>query len=74
AMYLVLAQVPPGQGVSYGQLAELAGLVRAARWVGRPLSQLPVDTRLPGHGVLGAGGRLSLPADRPGGRAQRARG
>lgn len=65
ALYLVLAQVPPGQVVSYGQLAELAGLGRAARWVGRTLSQLPVDTRLPWHRVLGAGGRISLPADSP---------
>ena len=73
ALYLVLAQVPPGQVVSYGQLAELAGLGRAARWVGRTLSQLPVDTRLPWHRVLGAGGRISLPADSPGGREQRAR-
>lgn len=72
-LYLVLAQVPPGQVVSYGQLAELAGLGRAARWVGRTLSQLPVDTRLPWHRVLGAGGRISLPADSPGGREQRAR-
>ncbi|MFG8007158.1 MGMT family protein [Pseudomonas aeruginosa] len=73
ALSLVLAQVPPGQVVSYGQLAELAGLGRAARWVGRTLSQLPVDTRLPWHRVLGAGGRISLPADSPGGREQRAR-
>ncbi|MDF9905507.1 UNVERIFIED_ORG: alkylated DNA nucleotide flippase Atl1 [Pseudomonas reinekei] len=41
ALYLTLAQVPEGKVVSYGQLAELAGLGRAARWVGRTLSQLP---------------------------------
>jgi methylated-DNA-protein-cysteine methyltransferase-like protein len=56
-----LAQVPEGKVVSYGQLAELAGLGRAARWVGRTLSQLPGDTKLPWHRVLGAGGRISLP-------------
>ncbi|MGP6270058.1 MGMT family protein, partial [Pseudomonas paraeruginosa] len=49
ALYLVLAQVPPGRVVSYGQLAEMAGLGRAARWVGRTLGQLPADTRLPWH-------------------------
>ncbi|MFU3248821.1 MGMT family protein [Pseudomonas paraeruginosa] len=73
ALYLVLAQVPPGRVVSYGQLAEMAGLGRAARWVGRTLGQLPADTRLPWHRVLGAGGRISLPADSPGGREQRTR-
>ncbi|MDH0098344.1 MGMT family protein, partial [Pseudomonas sp. GD04158] len=41
ALYLVLAQVPSGKVVSYGELAQLAGLGRAARWVGRTLSQLP---------------------------------
>ena len=73
ALYLVLAEVPPGKVVSYGELAALAGLGRAARWVGRTLGQLPQDTRLPWHRVLGAGGRLSLAAGTPSGDEQRAR-
>lgn len=73
ALYSVLGQVPPGKVVSYGQLAELAGLGRAARWVGRTLGQLPADTRLPWHRVLGAGGRLSLALGTPSGDEQRAR-
>ncbi|MBK4991265.1 MULTISPECIES: MGMT family protein [unclassified Pseudomonas] len=73
ALYSVLGQVPPGKVVSYGQLAELAGLGRAARWVGRTLSQLPQGTRLPWHRVLGAGGRLSLASGTPSGDEQRAR-
>lgn len=73
ALYLTLAQVPSGKVVSYGQLAELAGLGRAARWVGRTLSQLPADTKLPWHRVLGAGGRISLALGTPSGDEQRAR-
>ncbi|HDS1735670.1 MULTISPECIES: MGMT family protein [Pseudomonas] len=73
ALYLVLGQVPEGKVVSYGQLADLAGLGRAARWVGRTLGQLPSDTRLPWHRVLGAGGRLSLIVGTPSGDEQRAR-
>lgn len=73
ALYAVLAQIPPGQVVSYGQLGELAGLVRAARWVGRSLSQLPEDTALPWHRVVAADGRLSLPAGSPAGDEQRRR-
>ncbi len=73
ALYSTLAQVPEGKVVSYGQLAELAGLGRAARWVGRTLSQLPADTRLPWHRVLGAGGRISLSVGSPSGDEQRAR-
>ena len=33
ALYSVLGEIPPGKVVSYGQLAELAGLGRAARCV-----------------------------------------
>ena len=73
ALYLTLAQVPAGCVVSYGELAHLAGLGRAARWVGRTLSQLPADTKLPWHRVLGAGGRISLPVGSASGDEQRAR-
>ncbi|MEK1906567.1 MAG: MGMT family protein [Pseudomonas sp.] len=73
ALYVVLAQIPEGKVTSYGELAALAGLGRAARWVGRTLSQLPEGTRLPWHRVLGAGGRLSLPLGSVSGDEQRAR-
>ena len=73
ALYSTLMQVPAGYVVTYGQLAELAGLGRAARWVGRTLSQLPEGSRLPWHRVLAAGGRISLPAGSPSGDEQRAR-
>lgn len=73
ALYLTMAQIPEGKVISYGELAALAGLGRAARWVGRMLSQLPDDTRLPWHRVTAAGGRLSLPAGSAAGHEQRAR-
>lgn len=58
---LALAQVPSGRVVTYGGLAELAGLPRAARLVGQTLRKLPKDTRLPWHRVINAQGRISLP-------------
>lgn len=73
ALYMTLAQVPAGSVVSYGQLADLAGLGRAARWVGRALSQLPEGSTLPWHRVIAANGRLSLPAGTASGAEQRAR-
>lgn len=73
AIYLVLAQVPEGRVVSYGELARLAGLGRSARLVGRILGQLPEGTRLPWHRVIAAGGRISLPLGSPSGNEQRAR-
>lgn len=73
AVYLVMAQIPHGKLVSYGELAAMAGLGRAARWVGRLMSQLPDDTHLPWHRVIAAGGRLSLPAGSVAGHEQRQR-
>ena len=70
---LALAQIPEGKVTSYGELAAVAGLGRAARWVGRILSQLPDDTRLPWHRVMAAGGRLSLASGTVSGEEQRAR-
>lgn len=73
ALYLTLHQVPEGKVVSYGQLADLAGLGRAARFVGRSLSQLPDGSTLPWHRVVGAGGKLSLLPGTVSGDEQRAR-
>ena len=73
ALYLTLHQIPEGKVVSYGQLAELAGLGRAARFVGRTLSQLPDGSSLPWHRVTGAGGRISLAPGTVSGEEQRAR-
>lgn len=60
ALYLALSSVPTGRLISYGDLAELAGLPGRARWVGRQLSQLPASSRLPWHRVLKANGRLAF--------------
>lgn len=73
ACWQVLARVPAGHVITYGQLAELAGLPRQARWVGRLLSQLPADSGLPWHRVVNAQGRLSLPPHHPGAEEQAAR-
>ncbi|MDH1007655.1 MGMT family protein [Pseudomonas nicosulfuronedens] len=73
AIFLVIAQVPEGSVVTYGDVARLAGLGRSARLVGRILSQLPEGTRLPWHRVIAAGGRISLPLGTVSGNEQRAR-
>ena len=73
ALYQTLASIPAGYVISYGQLAKMAGLGNAARWVGRELGKLPEGTTLPWHRVISASGRLSLSPDSPSGRLQRER-
>ncbi|MFM4704194.1 MGMT family protein [Aeromonas bivalvium] len=55
----ILALIPEGKVVSYGQVADLAGLPGRARLVGKVLRE--TDKVLPWHRVLGAGGKISLP-------------
>jgi methylated-DNA-[protein]-cysteine S-methyltransferase len=59
AVYEVLAQdVPYGETVSYGELAEMTGRPGAARAVGNAMSRNPVPIVVPCHRVVAAGGRI----------------
>ncbi len=60
-IYQVIQSIPAGSVATYGQVADLAGLPRGARRVGRALSNLPKGSRLPWYRVLNASGRSSLP-------------
>lgn len=57
----VVHRVPRGRVVSYGQVAQLAGLPGRARLVGRVLGEAPDGQALPWHRVLSAQGRIALP-------------
>lgn len=61
AVYLAVARIPAGRVATYGQVAALAGTPSQARWVGRILSELPAQSRLPWHRVVNARGELALP-------------
>lgn len=63
AIFAVIRAIPPGKVATYGQVAQLAGLPRAARLVGHTLRGLPERTTLPWHRVINAQGRVALPAD-----------
>ena len=69
AVYQIVAVIPPGAVSSYGAVARQAGFPRHARFVGRLMSQLPKDTRLPWHRVLRGDGRIAL-AGTPAGEQQ----
>lgn len=64
ALYTQLAYLPEGRVCTYGQLAKRAGYGNYARHVGRTLSKLPNDTRLPWHRVINAQGKISLTGER----------
>ena len=55
---LALRDVPAGEVVTYGELAELAGHPGAARAVGTAMAANPLALVVPCHRVVRAGGRL----------------
>ncbi len=69
AVYQIVAAIPAGRVSSYGAVARQAGFPRHARFVGRLMSQLPSDSRLPWHRVLRGDGRIAL-AGTPAGERQ----
>ena len=72
-VWQVVALIPVGQISTYGEVAEMAGLGRGARRVGRIMSRLPQSTTLPWHRVVNASGRISLLIGSPGYAEQRRR-
>ena len=69
-IWLVVTQIPAGAVATYGDIAHIAGLGRAARRVGPALRRLPLDTRIPWHRVVNARGQFSLPIGSPAYRQQ----
>lgn len=53
-----LLRVPPGETVSYGELAQLAGYPRAARAVGTVMASNPIPIVVPCHRVIRSDGSL----------------
>ncbi|MBT8144667.1 MAG: methylated-DNA--[protein]-cysteine S-methyltransferase [Gammaproteobacteria bacterium] len=62
-VWRTVQKIPSGSVCTYGQVADLAGLGKAARRVGRALRELPVDSDVPWHRVLRAGGNVAFPPD-----------
>lgn len=60
-IWQVVMAVPEGKVVSYGQVAEMAGLGRQARYVGRALGLLPEGHLVPWHRVIRSNGQIAFP-------------
>jgi methylated-DNA-protein-cysteine methyltransferase-like protein len=57
----IVREIPEGRVASYGQVAELAGIPRGARQVGRALGSQPDGDDVPWHRVIQASGRIAFP-------------
>jgi methylated-DNA-protein-cysteine methyltransferase-like protein len=71
-IWRVVARIPRGRVATYGQVAELAGLPRAARQAGYAMHALPHGTRVPWQRVVNARGELSARSEPGGEQVQRA--
>ena len=59
-IYATVSRIPKGRVATYGQVAQVAGLPRRARLVGRALRELNEDSDVPWRRVVNAKGTISL--------------
>ena len=59
-VWQIVAAIPEGYVTTYGDVAKLAVLPRAARQVGGVLKRLPEGSTLPWHRVVNRHGTISL--------------
>ena len=60
-VWKVVSEIPSGHVLTYGEVARLAGLPRAARRVSQALRRAPRDMELPWHRVINSQGKISIP-------------
>ncbi|MEM6521142.1 MAG: MGMT family protein [Cyanobacteria bacterium P01_C01_bin.70] len=65
-IYAVVRQIPYGQVATYGQVAELAGLIGKPRVVGYALYRVTDAEQIPWHRVINAKGEVSRSPHRNG--------
>jgi len=71
-VYALVATIPPGKVMTYGQIAEVLDNVCSARYVGYAMHSAPKDMNLPCHRVINRLGEMA-PGDIFGGAAEQAR-
>jgi len=63
SVWQVVADIPPGHVLTYGDVARLSGMPRHARRVGQAMRWAPRSMQLPWHRVINAQGEISFPKD-----------
>ena len=70
-VWKVVSEIPMGHVLTYGEVARLSGLPRAARRVSQALRRAPADMKLPWHRVINSQGKISFPEDSIGWKKQK---
>jgi methylated-DNA-[protein]-cysteine S-methyltransferase len=71
-VYAIVRQIPPGETMTYGEVAERLGDKLLARAVGQAMGENPTPIVMPCHRVLAAGGKVGG-FSAPGGTATKLR-
>lgn len=66
SVWKVVSEIPSGHVLTYGEVARLSGMPRAARRVSQALRRAPGGMALPWHRVINAKGKISFPEDSSG--------
>ena len=72
-VWQVVQGIPRGHVLTYGDVARLPGMSRAARRVSQAMRRAPRDMQLPWHRVVNAQGKISFAEDSTGYRQQKDR-
>lgn len=63
SVYAIVAEIPPGKVMTYGQIAAWLNRPRAARQVGYAMAACPRERQLPWHRVVNTHGEVSKRVD-----------
>lgn len=58
-VYSIVKEIPPGNVLTYGEIARLAGKPQYSRMVGQAMFHAPQKRHLPCHRVVNSQGRLA---------------
>ncbi len=58
-VHAVVAAIPPGKVMTYGQIADVLGNVCSARYVGYAMRAAPAERNLPCHRVVNKAGAMA---------------
>ena len=66
SVWKVVSEIPTGHVLTYGEVARLSGMPRAARRVSQALRRAPRGLNVPWHRVINSQGKISFPEDSSG--------